>query len=114
MCIIADRKPKMPAGVLAGPLDNVLAAADELDDRERKIRKMHGVGRTPLFQKSCKRWLIGLHRQMFPIFSRNSYNSVPSLGRFNYAAEGKGAVRFEKLGHLDVGCDHEILDQFTC
>jgi len=59
MRVVADRQSEMPARIFAGPLDDVFAAADQLNDRERKIGKMIGVGRLPLFEKCGQRGLIG-------------------------------------------------------
>src|SRR5438445_5207106 len=114
MSVIANCKPKMPASVLAGPLDDILAAADQLDYRKRKIGKMIGVGSTAFFEKSSESRLVGFGWKILAVPGCDPDDAVPTFGRFYDSAERDRTVGLEKLSHLDVSSNHEILDQLAC
>ena len=65
--VILDRQPEMPRGCALRRLGQVLARAQELDHRQRKVRKAQGVlglgGRQELLQRAG----IGFSRQLVPV-----------------------------------------------
>src|SRR3982751_1395549 len=110
MCIILHGEAKMAAGFLSGSLDDIFAAADEFDYRKREIWKMHGVG-GPAFGKEPRKLLcVGFSWQRHSIFRSDLANSLPTLRSFNHTTDRRETMQVQKLGHLDICRDHEILD----
>lgn len=77
--IVSHRQSKVAFAVLPRNLDRILAAADQLHDRQRKILKRFRRGGATAIQEALQRLSAGLCRKRFSTFRRQHTNALPTL-----------------------------------
>ena len=91
--------------------EDVLAGAHELDDGERKVGVVDGIGGALRLQKDVERGGIGRGGELCAFGGDEGYDAGPALGRAHDAADGAAAGLAESERHGLVGGDHEVFDE---
>jgi len=111
VAVVVNRETKVIRGRLIRLLDDVLAAAEQLDDAEREIGKAIGIEAALCEQPLLERPTVRCRRQLSPRFRGQRDNAQPAFRHAHDAAQRPEPPRLEKLRRAGVGGDHEILDQ---
>ena len=110
MGIILDRQAEVTRFLDARLIENVLARAEELHYRQRKIGEVIRISGPPLQHEIVERDRVGVGGQIFPELLRQLYDALPPLGAAHDSPDRGDVMRLQKSRHRAVGGDHEILD----
>src|SRR5262245_37185639 len=111
MRVVLHCKPEMSHAALAGTFNYVLAAAEELHDRERQIRKFLRIRGVFMFQPFFERHSIRVIRETKATLRGEVHDALPFLWHADDASKRGGPAVLEKAGNHAVGGDHEVFDQ---
>src|SRR5688500_17878063 len=77
VAVIIDREAEMPAELLIGRFDDVLAGTEKLHDREREMFKLGGAGDAPGREKISQRFGLGRLGQFDAVAAVELAETVP-------------------------------------
>jgi hypothetical protein len=109
--VVAHGEAEVARRLVSGEVDRVLARSQELDHRERHLRKALGVRRPAFLQESGEGAGVGLRRQPLAEAGGDLDDAPPALGGTDDTAQRGEALLLEEAGDDAVGGDHEVLDQ---
>src|SRR3989338_3520295 len=94
--------------------NDVFAFSDQLDNRERKVRKPQRVGGPFFIKKSLKRFRIGVGRKFESVLRRYLHDTLPPFWNTNDPSERGKSFCLQELHRHFIGRYHKIFDKLVC
>jgi len=114
VCVVPDRKAKVPFGTCTRGFRGVLAWAQQFDNGKGQVGKRHGVCSTGGGQELLESLGVWLFGQVVLVFCGDLDDAVPAPGGVDDAANGRVPARCEEAYSGAVCRNHEVLDEFGC
>ena len=110
MRVVVNREPEVARRVVSRHLHYVLTTAQQLDDRQRKIREVLGIRLQLCLKKVFQTLSVRLARKAAAQRCRQCHDALPTRRNLHDSANAGKSFSVEKSGRGLIRRDHEIFN----